>query len=232
MIKIKNLNKYFGKHHVLKNISCNIKKGDVISIIGQSGSGKSTLLRCMNLLEIPTNGEIIFEDTNIQKTNINKIRENMGMVFQHFNLFPHMTVLENITLGPIKVKNVPKEEAKELALYLLKKVGLVNKKDSYPSKLSGGQKQRIAIARAILRDTPIILFDEATSALDNHSKNKIEETINKLSKTKTIIIIAHSLEIVQDFDNIIMIDDGKIVEQGKHDELINNHGKYFELANV
>ena len=175
MIQIKNLNKYFNKLHVLKNISYTINKGDVISIIGPSGSGKSTLLRCMNLLEVPTSGEIIFEGVNIQNTNINKIRENMGMVFQHFNLFPHMTVLQNITLGPIKVKNTPKDEAEKLALNLLEKVGLLDKKDSYPSNLSGGQKQRIAIARSLANKPHVLLFDEPTSALD---PEMVKEVLN------------------------------------------------------
>ena len=224
MIKIKNLNKYFGKHHVLKNISCNIKKGDVISIIGRSGSGKSTLLRCMNLLEIPTNGEIIFEDTNIQKTNINKIRENMGMVFQHFNLFPHMTVLENITLGPIKVKNVPKEEAKELALYLLKKVGLVNKKDSYPSKLSGGQKQRIAIARSLANKPHVLLFDEPTSALDPEMVKEVLHVIHELANEgMTMIIVTHEMNFAKKVSNkIIFMDNGEIIEENSPYEFFNN----------
>ena len=220
MIKIKNLNKYFGKHHVLKNISCNIKKGDVISIIGPSGSGKSTLLRCMNLLEIPTNGEI----TNIQKTNINKIRENMGMVFQHFNLFPHMTVLENITLGPIKVKNVPKEEAKELALYLLKKVGLVNKKDSYPSKLSGGQKQRIAIARSLANKPHVLLFDEPTSALDPEMVKEVLHVIHELANEgMTMIIVTHEMNFAKKVSNkIIFMDNGEIIEENSPYEFFNN----------
>ena len=182
MIEIRNLNKYFNKLHVLKNISYTVKKGNVISIIGPSGSGKSTLLRCMNLLEIPTNGEIIFEGENIQKTNINKIRENMGMVFQHFNLFPHMTVLQNITLAPIKVKNISKEDACNFAMELLDKVGLTDKKDAYPSNLSGGQKQRIAIARALANKPHVLLFDEPTSALDPEMVKEVLKVMQDLAK--------------------------------------------------
>lgn len=224
MIQIKNLNKYFGKHHVLKDISYEIKKGDVISIIGPSGSGKSTLLRCMNLLEIPTSGEIIFQNTNIQKTNINKIRENMGMVFQHFNLFPHMTVLENITLGPIKVKNIPKEEANKLAIDLLKKVGLVDKKDSYPSKLSGGQKQRIAIARSLANKPNVLLFDEPTSALDPEMVKEVLYVMRELANEgMTMIIVTHEINFAKEVSNkIVFMDDGKIIEENSPSEFFNN----------
>lgn len=224
MIQIKNLNKYFGKHHVLKDISYEIKKGDVISIIGPSGSGKSTLLRCMNLLEIPTSGEIIFQNTNIQKTNINKIRENMGMVFQHFNLFPHMTVLENITLGPIKVKNIPKEEANKLAIDLLKKVGLVDKKDSYPSKLSGGQKQRIAIARSLANKPTVLLFDEPTSALDPEMVKEVLYVMRELANEgMTMIIVTHEINFAKEVSNkIVFMDDGKIIEENSPSEFFNN----------
>ncbi|BAK80680.1 amino acid ABC transporter ATP-binding protein [Candidatus Arthromitus sp. SFB-rat-Yit] len=224
MIQIKNLNKYFGKHHVLKDISYNIKKGDVISIIGPSGSGKSTLLRCMNLLEIPTSGEIIFQNTNIQKTNINKIRENMGMVFQHFNLFPHMTVLENITLGPIKVKNIPREEANKLAINLLEKVGLVDKKDIYPSKLSGGQKQRIAIARSLANKPNVLLFDEPTSALDPEMVKEVLYVMRELANEgMTMVIVTHEINFAKEVSNkIVFMDDGKIIEENSPNEFFNN----------
>lgn len=224
MIQIKNLNKYFGKLHVLKNISCNIEKGDVISIIGPSGSGKSTLLRCMNLLEIPSDGEIIFEGTNIQKANINKIRENMGMVFQHFNLFPHMTVLENITLGPIKVKNIPKNEAEKLAIHLLEKVGLVDKKDSYPTKLSGGQKQRIAIARSLANKPHVLLFDEPTSALDPEMVKEVLYVIRELAdEGMTMIIVTHEMNFAKEVSNkIIFMDKGEIIEENSPYEFFNN----------
>lgn len=224
MIQIKNLNKYFNKLHVLKNISYTMNKGDVISIIGPSGSGKSTLLRCMNLLEVPTSGEIIFEGVNIQNTNINKIRENMGMVFQHFNLFPHMTVLQNITLGPIKVKNTPKDEAEKLALNLLEKVGLLDKKDSYPSNLSGGQKQRIAIARSLANKPHVLLFDEPTSALDPEMVKEVLNVIKELAKEgMTMIIVTHEMNFAREVSNkIIFMDKGEIIEDNSPYEFFNN----------
>ncbi len=224
MIKIKNLNKSFGKLHVLKDISCNINKGDVVSIIGPSGSGKSTLLRCMNLLETPNSGEIIFEGSNIQKSNINKIRENIGMVFQHFNLFPHMTVLENITLSPIKVKGMKKEEAESIALNLLDKVGLKDKKDTYPSKLSGGQKQRIAIARSLANKPHVILFDEPTSALDPEMVKEVLYVIKELADDgMTMIIVTHEMNFAKEVSNrIIFMDKGEIIEEDTPYEFFNN----------
>lgn len=224
MIQIKNLNKSFGKLHVLKNISCNINKGDVVSIIGPSGSGKSTLLRCMNLLETPSSGEIIFEGTNIQNTNINKIRENMGMVFQHFNLFPHMTVLENITLAPIKVKNMKKEDAESIAINLLNKVGLVDKKDVYPSKLSGGQKQRIAIARSLANKPHVLLFDEPTSALDPEMVKEVLYVMKELAdEGMTMIIVTHEMNFAREVSNrIIFMDKGEILEESSPDKFFNN----------
>ena len=224
MIQIKNLNKYFGKLQVLKNISYTINKGDVISIIGPSGSGKSTLLRCINLLEVPTNGEIIFKGVNIQNTNINKIRENMGMVFQHFNLFPHMTVLENITLTPIKVKNMDKDKAKDIAIDLLKKVGLSDKKDSYPSSLSGGQKQRIAIARALAIKPHVLLFDEPTSALDPEMVKEVLNVIKELAQEgMTMIIVTHEMNFAKQVSNqIIFMDMGEIIEVNEPNQFFNN----------
>ena len=224
MIKIVNLNKYFNKLHVLKNISYEINKGDVVSIIGPSGSGKSTLLRCMNLLEIPSSGEVIFEGINIQNTNINKVRENMGMVFQHFNLFPHMTVLQNVTLGPIKVKNMPKEEAKIIALDLLKKVGLTDKKNSYPSTLSGGQKQRIAIARSLANKPHVLLFDEPTSALDPEMVKEVLYVIKELAKDgMTMIIVTHEMNFAKEVSNkIVFMDKGEIIESSSPQEFFNN----------
>ena len=165
MIRLENLHKSFGDLHVLKGIDLNIDKGEIVAIVGPSGSGKSTVLRCMNLLEEPTDGKIIFEGENItdKKVNIDKIRQNIGMVFQNFNLFPHMTVLDNITLAPTKIKKISKEQANEKAEILLDRVGLLDKKDAYPSQLSGGQKQRIAIARALAMEPDMMLFDEPTS---------------------------------------------------------------------
>ena len=176
MITIKNLSKSFGDLNVLKNIDLEIAKGEIMVIVGPSGSGKSTLLRCMNLLEIPTGGEIIFEGKNLvdKKTNIDEVRQNIGMVFQNFNLFPHKTILDNITLAPIKLKKMTKEEAEKKAEILLSRVGLLDKKDSYPSQLSGGQKQRIAIARALAMEPDMMLFDEPTSALDPEGEGKGE----------------------------------------------------------
>ncbi len=224
MIEIRNLNKYFNKLHVLKNISYTVKKGNVISIIGPSGSGKSTLLRCMNLLEIPTNGEIIFEGENIQKTNINKIRENMGMVFQHFNLFPHMTVLQNITLAPIKVKNISKEDACNFAMELLDKVGLTDKKDAYPSNLSGGQKQRIAIARALANKPHVLLFDEPTSALDPEMVKEVLKVMQDLAKEgMTMVIVTHEMNFAKEVsDKIVFMDKGEILEENDPYTFFNN----------
>lgn len=224
MIQIKNLNKYFNKLHVLKNISYNVEKGDVISIIGPSGSGKSTLLRCINFLEVPTNGEIIFEGINIKDANINKVRENMGMVFQHFNLFPHMTVLENITIGPIKVKNMKKEDAESIALDLLEKVGLLDKKDSYPSNLSGGQKQRIAIARALANKPHVLLFDEPTSALDPEMVKEVLQVMKDLAKEHmTMIIVTHEMNFAREVSNkIVFMDKGEILEENSPQEFFTN----------
>lgn len=224
MIQIKNLNKSFGNLHVLKNICCNINKSDVVSIIGPSGSGKSTLLRCMNLLEIPSSGEIIFEGVDIQKTNINKVRESMGMVFQHFNLFPHMTVLENITLAPIKVKNMKKEDAENIAINLLNKVGLVDKKSTYPSKLSGGQKQRIAIARSLANKPHVLLFDEPTSALDPEMVKEVLYVIKELAdEGMTMIIVTHEMNFARQVSNrIIFMDKGEIIEENSPDEFFKN----------
>lgn len=224
MIQIKNLNKYFNKLHVLKNISYDIDKADVISIIGPSGSGKSTLLRCINFLEIPTNGEIIFEGINVKDADINKIRENIGMVFQHFNLFPHMTVLQNITIGPIKVKNMPKEEAESIALDLLEKVGLLDKKDDYPSNLSGGQKQRIAIARSLANKPHVILFDEPTSALDPEMVKEVLQVMKDLAKENmTMIIVTHEMNFAKEVSNkIVFMDKGEIIEESSPYEFFNN----------
>ncbi len=224
MIQIKNLNKYFNKLHVLKDVSYSINKADVISIIGPSGSGKSTLLRCINLLEIPSTGEIIFEGTNINNMNINKLRMNIGMVFQHFNLFPHMTVLENITIGPIKVKNMKKEEAYEIAFDLLKKVDLLNKKESYPSTLSGGQKQRIAIARSLAIKPHVLLFDEPTSALDPEMVKEVLQVVKELTKENmTMIIVTHEMNFAREVsDRIVFMDKGEIIEENSPQEFFNN----------
>ena len=184
MIEIRNLHKSFGDLEVLKGIDLEIKKGEIVTIVGPSGSGKSTVLRCMNLLEVPTTGQIIFEGTDItdKKVNIDEVRQRIGMVFQNFNLFPNMTVLDNITLAPMRLKKLSKEEANKKAEGLLDRVGLLDKKDSYPSQLSGGQKQRIAIARALAMEPDMMLFDEPTSALDPEMVKEVLDVIKELAE--------------------------------------------------
>ena len=196
MIRDNNLHKSFEKNEVLKGINEHIEKGEVVVVIGPSGSGKSTFLRCLNLLEVPTSGEIIFEGKNItdKKVDINKIREKMGMVFQQFNLFPHKTVLDNLTIAPIKVKGVSKADAEKKAKELLDRVGLLNKADAYPSSLSGGQKQRIAIARALAMDPDVMLFDEPTSALDPEMVGEVLNVMKELAKEgMTMVVVTHEM---------------------------------------
>ena len=226
MINVNNLHKYFGENEVLKGIDETINKGEVVVVIGPSGSGKSTFLRCLNLLEEPTDGEIIFEGKNItdKNTNINKIREKMGMVFQQFNLFTHKTVLENLTIAPINVKNKSKEEAVKKANDLLKKVGLLDKANAYPSSLSGGQKQRIAIARALAMEPDVMLFDEPTSALDPEMVGEVLNVMKDLAKEgMTMIVVTHEMGFAREVgDRIIFMDGGKIVEQGTPEEIFDN----------
>ena len=226
MINVNNLHKYFGENEVLKGIDETINKGEVVVVIGPSGSGKSTFLRCLNLLEEPTDGEIIFEGNNItdKNTNINKIREKMGMVFQQFNLFPHKTVLENLTIAPINVKNKSKADAVKKANDLLKKVGLLDKADAYPSSLSGGQKQRIAIARALAMEPDVMLFDEPTSALDPEMVGEVLNVMKELAKEgMTMIVVTHEMGFAREVgDRIIFMDGGKIVEQGTPEEIFDN----------
>lgn len=226
MIQINDLHKSFKENKVLKGINENIKRGEVVVIIGPSGSGKSTFLRCLNLLEVPTSGEIIFEGTNItdKKTDINKIREKMGMVFQQFNLFPHKTVLENLTISPIMVKKMNEDDAKKKAYDLLKKVGLVDKADAYPGSLSGGQKQRIAIARALCMEPDVMLFDEPTSALDPEMVGEVLSVMKDLAKEgMTMVVVTHEMGFAREVgDRILFMDDGKIVEEGCPKEIFNN----------
>ena len=216
MINIENLSKNFGNLKVLKNISTTINKGEIISIIGPSGSGKSTFLRCINKLEEPTEGHIYIDDMDLmdKNTDINKIRERVGMVFQHFNLFPHMTVLENLILSPTIVKKETKEEAEKYALYLLQKVGLSDKANSYPNQLSGGQKQRIAIARALAMKPEVILFDEPTSALDPEMIKEVLDVMRNLAKEgMTMLIVTHEMGFARNVGNrILFIDNGEIIE--------------------
>ncbi|EEH96627.1 amino acid ABC transporter ATP-binding protein [Clostridium tertium] len=226
MIHVNNLHKYFGDNEVLKGVNDHIKKGEVVVVIGPSGSGKSTFLRCLNLLEEPTKGEIIFEGQNITDKNIdiNKIREKMGMVFQQFNLFPHKTVLENITIAPINVKNKSKAEAEKIAKDLLVKVGLLEKANAYPASLSGGQKQRIAIARALAMEPDVMLFDEPTSALDPEMVGEVLNVMKNLAKEgMTMVVVTHEMGFAKEVgDRILFMDGGNIVEQGTPEEMFTN----------
>ena len=216
MINITNLYKNFGDLEVLKNISTEIKKGEIISIIGPSGSGKSTFLRCINKLEEPSSGHIYIDGMDLmdKNTDINKVRERVGMVFQHFNLFPNMTVLDNLTLSPIMVKKESKEEAEKYALSLLEKVGLSDKANSYPTQLSGGQKQRIAIARALAMKPEVILFDEPTSALDPEMIKEVLDVMRDLAKEgMTMLIVTHEMGFARNVGNrILFMDNGEIIE--------------------
>ena len=223
MLKIKNLKKSFGSLEVLKGISFDVKKGDVISIIGPSGCGKSTLLRCLNLLEKPDGGTIFFHKVDITKKNINvsHVREKMGMVFQSFNLFPHLTVLENITLAPINLKIMTKEKCTNEALKLLESVGLIGKKDAYPMELSGGQKQRVAIVRALIMKPEVILFDEPTSALDPEMVKEVLDLIKELANKKmTLIIVSHEMRFVTEVSTrVLFLENGNIIFNGTSEEL-------------
>ncbi|WP_404458356.1 amino acid ABC transporter ATP-binding protein [Sutcliffiella horikoshii] len=216
MIKIEDLHKSFGKLEVLKGISTQIKEGEVVAIIGPSGSGKSTLLRCMNLLEVPTSGHIWIKDQDVanKKTNINKVRQNLGMVFQHFHLFPHKTVLENLTYAPVSVKGIAKKEAESKGMDLLAKVGLAEKAKEYPNRLSGGQKQRVAIARALAMDPEVMLFDEPTSALDPEMVKEVLEVMKALAHTgMTMAIVTHEMGFAREVaDRVLFLDDGMLVE--------------------
>nr|WP_245251351.1 amino acid ABC transporter ATP-binding protein [Paenibacillus turicensis] len=220
------MTKKFGKLQILNGINLNITKGEVVVLIGPSGSGKSTFLRCLNLLEVPSGGTITFEGQNItdKSYNINLSRQKMGMVFQHFNLFPHKTVLENITMAPIKVKKLDVQKANEIAINLLKTVGLEDKKDAYPSQLSGGQKQRIAIARALAMEPHVMLFDEPTSALDPEMVGEVLDVMKKLAENgMTMVIVTHEMGFAREVgDRILFMDGGKIVEQGTPEEVFGN----------
>ena len=216
MIKIENLYKNFGKLEVLKNISTTVKKGEIISITGPSGSGKSTFLRCINKMEEPTKGHIYIDGMDLmdKKTDINKVRERVGMVFQHFNLFPNMTVLGNLTLSPMLVKKESKEEAEKYAMSLLEKVGLADKANVYPTQLSGGQKQRIAIARALAMKPEVILFDEPTSALDPEMIKEVLDVMRSLAEEgMTMLIVTHEMGFAKNVGNrILFMDKGEIIE--------------------
>ncbi|HIU24962.1 MAG TPA: amino acid ABC transporter ATP-binding protein [Candidatus Copromorpha excrementigallinarum] len=226
MIEVKNLSKSFGNLEVLRGISEKVEDEEVVCVIGPSGSGKSTFLRCLNLLEQPTGGDVFLDGQKIndEGVNIDEIREKLGMVFQSFNLFPHMTVLKNITLAPVKVKNMPEEEAEAKARELLKTVGLDDKAEAYPSSLSGGQKQRVAIARALAMDPEVMLFDEPTSALDPEMVGEVLAVMKDLAeKGMTMVIVTHEMGFAREVaDRVLFMDQGVIMEQGTPEELFGN----------
>ncbi len=216
MIETKDLHKKFGKLHVLKGIDLKIEKGEVVVVIGPSGSGKSTFLRCLNLLEHPTHGEIIFEDVNItsRQNDINQQRQKMGMVFQQFNLFPHLTVMGNLTLAPMKLKKLSRQDAEEVAMKLLERVGLADKAYAFPAQLSGGQKQRIAIVRALAMEPDVMLFDEPTSALDPEMVGEVLDVMKKLAaEGMTMIVVTHEMGFAREVGTrILFMDDGLVLE--------------------
>ena len=227
MIKVEHLKKSFGKKQVLKDISANVEKGKVISIIGPSGSGKSTFLRCLNVLETPTSGKIIFDGqdlTHISEKELDILREKMGMVFQSFNLFPNMNVVENVKLAPMKVKGVSEEEAEKRALELLDKVGLKDRAKQYPSSLSGGQQQRVAIARALAMDPEVMLFDEPTSALDPEMVGEVLKTMQDLADSgMTMVIVTHEMGFAREVsDEVWFMADGCLQEQGSPEQIFEN----------
>ena len=228
IISVRDLEKHFdeGKLKALRGVSADIKRGKVVVVIGPSGSGKSTFLRCLNLLEEPTNGTVTVEGVNITdpKVNINKHREKMGMVFQHFNLFPHMTILKNMTLAPRQLLKKSKAEAEEKAMTLLKRVGLADRAGAYPSQLSGGQKQRIAIVRALCMEPQVMLFDEPTSALDPEMVGEVLDVMKELAhEGMTMVVVTHEMGFAREVaDRVIFMDEGKIVEEGTPEEIFNN----------
>ena len=226
MITVKNLKKTFGELEVLCGIDEHIEKGEVVVVIGPSGSGKSTFLRCLNLLETPTEGEIFIDNEKINdpKVDVNLIRQKMGMVFQHFNLFPHLTILNNITLAPVKLKKMTKEQAHDKALELLAKVGLADKADAYPAQLSGGQKQRVAIARALAMEPEIMLFDEPTSALDPEMVGEVLDVMKSLAESgMTMVVVTHEMGFAKEVGTrLLFMDQGVVMESGKPAEIFEN----------
>ncbi|MBQ2942396.1 MAG: amino acid ABC transporter ATP-binding protein [Clostridia bacterium] len=226
MINVKGLKKAFGDHVVLNGIDQHIKKGEVVCIIGPSGSGKSTFLRCLNLLEQPTDGNIFFKEEDITnpKTDINKLRQKMGMVFQQFNLFPHMSVKKNIMLAPVKLKLMSEAEAEKKAIALLERVGLPEKADAYPGQLSGGQQQRVAIARALAMNPEVMLFDEPTSALDPEMVGEVLQVMKELAKEgMTMAVVTHEMGFAKEVaDRVLFIDEGVVMEEGTPEEIFSN----------
>jgi ABC-type polar amino acid transport system ATPase subunit len=226
VIEVRDLHKNFGKLEVLRGIDAKIEKGEVVVVIGPSGSGKSTFLRCLNLLERPTRGEVKIDGKSLldPSTDINKIRQDVGMVFQHFNLFPHKTVIENITLAPIKVKGLSQNEARERAMELLERVGLADKAECFPASLSGGQKQRVAIARALAMNPKVMLFDEPTSALDPEMIKEVLDVMKDLaSDGMTMVVVTHEMRFAREVgDRVLFMDEGKILEEGTPEEIFEN----------
>ncbi|GFN30114.1 amino acid ABC transporter ATP-binding protein [Paenibacillus xylaniclasticus] len=226
MINVRGLRKSYGKHEILKGIDTDIRKGEVVVVIGPSGSGKSTFLRCLNRLEEPSAGEILFEGKPVtgRQSDLNAIRQKMGMVFQQFNLFPHMTVLDNLTLAPRKLKKQAREKSEAIALSLLASVGLADKRDAYPARLSGGQKQRIAIARALAMQPSVMLFDEPTSALDPEMVGEVLDVMKKLAADgMTMVIVTHEMGFAREVgDRVLFMDGGMIVEEGTPKEVFEN----------
>jgi len=229
MIKVRNLHKYFGQLHVLRGVDLSVGSNEVVVLIGPSGSGKSTLLRCLNFLEEAQEGEIQLSGQVVdpKKDSLDKVRERVGMVFQHFNLFPHMTAMKNITMAPINVKRKSKDEAREEALTLLEQVGLGDKADSYPDQLSGGQKQRVAIARALAMNPEIMLFDEVTSALDPELVGDVLGVMKNLAESgMTMIVVSHEMGFAREVaDRVVMMDEGKIIEDASPQEMFENPGE-------
>ncbi len=226
MISVNKLEKSFEGIDVLKGVDIEINKGDVVCVIGPSGSGKSTFLRCLNLLEKPTGGSIIFEGNDLtdKKTDLNLHRQKMGMVFQQFNLFPHMTVMENLTCAPMMLKNIPKEQAEAKAMELLTRIGLADRADSMPNQLSGGQKQRVAIVRALCMEPTVMLFDEPTSALDPEMVGEVLDVMKKLAKEgMTMVVVTHEMGFAREVSNrVVFLDDGVICEEGSPQEVFGN----------
>ncbi len=233
-IRVESLKKNFDKLEVLKDINIDISQGEVLVVIGPSGSGKSTFLRCLNKLDYPTSGTIIVNGENIsdKKVNINKVRENIGMVFQHFNLFPNMTVLQNVTLAPVELKKMPRIQAEEKGMALLQRVGLASKAGVYPGQLSGGQKQRVAIARALAMNPSIMLFDEPTSALDPEMVGEVLAVMKELAKAgMTMIVVTHEMGFAREVaDRIVFMDGGYIIEEGTPEEIL-KHPKQERTIN-
>ena len=226
MIDVKNLHKYFGSLEVLKGIDCHIDKGECVCVIGPSGSGKSTFLRCLNLLETPTKGDIVIDDMHLTEKDfdVDAMRKRVGMVFQHFNLFPHLTILENVTLAPIRHKMMIEEQAKEKAMELLNRVGVGDKADNYPAQLSGGQKQRVAIARSLALSPEVMLFDEPTSALDPEMVGEVLEVMKQLAKEgMTMVVVTHEMGFAREVANrVFFMDGGGILEEGTPEQIFDH----------